>query len=189
MAGIFMDKDLFLYFYALVPPEEIQSSVTMIKQDFKDRFKAGHALKSPPHITLIPPFKFEKSNEGLLINSVNIFSKNESRFLQKLNGFGSFPPRVIFIKVNKNESLKRLYYRFLKYMDEILQINSLVRGSKKFSPHMTVAFRDLTRENYYMAQPEYEKKNISFEFEIDGICLLRHNRKHWEIIHKSQFDH
>jgi len=105
----------------------------------------------------------------------------------KLDSFGFFPPRVIFININKSETLKGVYHRFKRHMNDSLNINSLLRGPQRFSPHMTVAFRDLTKENFYLARREYENKNISFEFEVDGICMLRHNRKYWEIIHKSRF--
>ena len=169
MAGLFMNPDQYLYFFALVPPEDIQASITRIKEEFKERYNASHALKSPPHITLIPPFEYEKSSEETLINSLDEFSIRETCFQQRLEGFGSFPPRVLFIKVHKNEALKELYFRFRRYMDNALDISSLLRGPSKFSPHMTVAFRDLTRENFYLAKPEYEKKSITFEFETDGI--------------------
>jgi len=68
-----MNKDWYLYFFAVVPPEEIQSSVTDIKQDFKERFNASHALKSPPHITLIPPFKYDLEDENVLRHTTALF--------------------------------------------------------------------------------------------------------------------
>jgi len=182
-----MDKDFFLYFFALIPSEDIQSSVTKIKLDFQNRYNASHALKSPPHITLIPPFKFERKNENRLIEILNEFSEYESKFQQSLKGFGMFPPKVIFIKVPKNDSLKSLYSRFIKHMDEKLNLSSYSRRAKNFFPHMTVAFRDLTPENFYKAKPVYEQKHISIEFEVNNICLLRHNSIQWEIIHYGHF--
>jgi 2'-5' RNA ligase len=184
-----MRKDQFLYFFALVPPVDIQNIVTEIKQDFRERFNTNHALNSPPHITLIPPFMYEKINEYQLIESLEEFSNEESKFQQKLEGFGMFPPRVIFIKVNKTRSLISLYFRFKEHMDKALKISSSVRRTLKFSPHMTVAFRDLTKENFYLAKPVYEKKEIFLEFDVEGISLLRHNRLRWEIIHSSHFKH
>ena len=130
-----MDKDYFLYFIALVAPEEIQSSITEIKLDFKNRFSASHALKSPPHITLIPPFRFDKKNENNLIKILDEFSMYEPRFKQKLDDFGSYPPRVIYIKVDKSDSLKNLHSRLHDQMYDKLSLSAFTRGSKFFLPH------------------------------------------------------
>jgi 2'-5' RNA ligase len=182
-----MDKELYLYFFAVIPPEDIQSCVTNIKIDFNERFESSHALKSPPHITLIPPFRYKRRNESTLIKTLDDFSFKESKFRQKLEDFGFYPPRVIFIKVNKSENLKSMFHRFKAYMDEQLNLSSLTRGPIRFSPHMTVAFRDLTKENFNKAKSIYQNKNISFEFEVNGISLLKHDGKQWEVIHKSDF--
>lgn len=189
MGFLYMNKDLFLYFFALVPPVDIQNIVTEIKQDFKESFNAGHALNSPPHITLIPPFRYEKKNEDQLIRSLEEFSNEETIFQQKLEGFGMFAPRVIFINVNQTKSLITLYFRFKEHMDRSIKISSLVRETKHFSPHMSVAFRDLTKENFYLAKPVYKKKEIFLEFDVEGITLLRHNRVCWDIIYTSHFKH
>jgi 2'-5' RNA ligase len=182
-----MDQEFYLYFFALVPPEDIQTYVTKVKMDFKERFESVHALKSPAHITLIPPFRYKYSAESQLIKTLDIFSSQELKFKQKLQDFGFFPPRVIFIKVDKSENLRNMFHRFKMHMDSKLNLSSLTRGPVRFSPHMTVAFRDLTKENFNKAKPLYEEKQISFEFIVCGISLLKHNGKRWEIIHSSDF--
>ena len=182
-----MDQEFYLYFYALIPPEDIQSYVTQIKMDFKENFESVHALKSPPHITLIPPFRYNFDNEHQLIKTLEDFSSREIKFLQSLQNFGFFPPRVVFIKVNKSEQLKNMFYRFKMHMDDELNISSLTRGPIRFSPHMTIAHRDLTKENFNRAKPKYVEKEISFEFEVNGINLLKHDGNCWQVIHKSEF--
>ena len=183
-----MDREFFLYFYALIPPVDIQANVTKVKLDFKERFEAVHSLKSPPHITLIPPFRYKLAFESKLIKTLDDFVADEETFNQKLKNFGFFPPRVIFIKVDESESLKSLFYRFKKHMDSELNVSSLTRGPIRFSPHMTVAHRDLTKENFNRAKPFYENKQISFEFEVNGINLLKHDGIRWEIIHTGNFN-
>ena len=182
-----MKKDHRLYFFALVPPKEIQATVTEIKKDFKDRFHAEHALKSPPHITLIPPFEFLNSEEKKLIKNLESFALKESTFMQELENFGTFPPKVIYIKVLKSEFLLGLYNRFRKFMELKMGFGNISYNRGKFIPHMTVAFRDLTRENFYLAKSEYVKKRISFNYLVRGISLLRHNGQYWDIIHEAHF--
>jgi len=182
-----MKKDNSLYFFAIIPPEKVQASVTEIKKDFKDRYNAKHALKSPPHITLIPPFEYKNFEESRLIENLELFSMDETSFSQKLENFGAFPPKVIYIRVLQSEYLLNICKRFRKSMAENLGIEDISNDSRKFKPHMTVAFRDLTKENFYLANAEYEEKQISFSYLVQSISLLRHNGKFWEIVHEAQF--
>lgn len=176
-----------LYFFAIVPPEKVQASVTEIKENFRDRFNAKHALKSPPHITLIPPFEYKHSEEKRLIENLELFSSKEFRFTQKLENFGTFPPKVIYIRVVKSDHLIKLYERFGRFIAKNLGLKSISHDFRKFKPHMTVAFRDLTKENFYLASSEYQEKRISFAYEVKSINLLRHNGKFWEIVYESYF--
>lgn len=45
-----------MYFVAIVCPGQINEKVEQFKQWMKDRFGCVVAMKSPAHITLIPPF-------------------------------------------------------------------------------------------------------------------------------------
>lgn len=182
-----MKKDHSLYFFAIVPPEKVQYSVTEIKKDFEDRYQAKHALNSPPHITLVPPFEYKSSEEGRLIKYLELFSSEESCFTQNLENFGTFPPKVIYIKVLESDCLSKMYNRFRKFVGENIRLEDFSEDSRKFKPHMTVAFRDLTRENFYLAKSEYEEKRISFTYKVQGISLLRHNGKYWDIVHEAYF--
>ena len=48
-----------MYFIALVAPEEINTPILKWKTWFRDNFGCTVALKSPAHITLIPPFRMQ----------------------------------------------------------------------------------------------------------------------------------
>jgi 2'-5' RNA ligase len=50
---------------------------------------------------------------------------------------------------------------------------------------MTVAFRDLTRQNFKAAWPEFENRQLHFEFIADKLTLLIHDGRRWNI--KSEF--
>ena len=45
------------FFIAILPPETIQREITDFKEEIARDFKSSHALKSPPHITLLMPFR------------------------------------------------------------------------------------------------------------------------------------
>ena len=52
-----MERDDILYFIALIPGKELKEKVRAVKERMKADYNAGHALKSPAHITLQMPFK------------------------------------------------------------------------------------------------------------------------------------
>lgn len=61
------------------------------------------------------------------------------------------------------------------------------RGKNRaFSPHVTVGFRDLTRDNFKIAWSEFQDKPIYFEFTVAKLTLLIHNGKNWQI--KTEFE-
>ena len=64
-------KPTALYYIALLPPENIRQEVTALKEHAAEAFHSSKALNSPPHITLIPPFRIEISREAELLKRVH----------------------------------------------------------------------------------------------------------------------
>ncbi len=176
-----------LYFIAVMPPETIQKEVTDLKFLFKDEYQAKHALKSPPHITLLPPFKWKEDREQELIVALDSFTETCKGFWVRLNGFGAFPPRVIFINVEENEELNSLFHQILKRFDKIFDIKKLIRNSERFNPHLTLATRDLKRENFQKAWGVFRKRSYDETFFADNVVLLKHNGGFWEVLSNSYF--
>ena len=55
-----------LYFIAIIPYSELREKVRKVKERMKAEYGAGHALKSPAHITLQMPFKRSSADEAVL---------------------------------------------------------------------------------------------------------------------------
>src|ERR1044072_8123789 len=127
-----------MYFIALVVPEEINDQVLKWKNFFKEKFECIVALKSPAHITLIPPFWMKEELEADLINSINEFSRSQNKFDIKLKDFAAFKPRVIYVDIVKNKLLDQLHEFF---DDHILKQNKypLKKDDRPFHPHITLA--------------------------------------------------
>lgn len=51
-----------------------------------------------------------------------------------------------------------------------------------FKPHMTIAYRDLTPENFFQAWEEYKDKHFYDVFDVHTIYLLEHDWKKWNVI-------
>ncbi|MFC2126264.1 2'-5' RNA ligase family protein [Bacteroidota bacterium] len=171
-----------LYFIAILPPESVQNEVTELKNYFLRKYEVRQALKSPPHITLHPPFNWPDNNEDKLKESLFKFAAKNVKFNITLNGFGAFKPRVIYIDVLRSQNLEILFEKIEYFLETTWEIDNQLRKGRKFNPHMTIAFRDLTKEQFFQSWPEFKDKQYHRDFMAADISLLRHNGKFWDII-------
>ncbi|MBD2435485.1 2'-5' RNA ligase family protein [Nostoc sp. FACHB-110] len=174
-----------LFFVALLPPPEIQDYANNIKQYFAENYASRHAQKSPPHITLQPPFKWANADTPRLEAFLQEFAHQKQSLLITLNGFNAFAPRVIYIDVVRSQELLQLQAHLMVKMEAELGIIDKVGKKRPFAPHMTVAFRDLTRRNFKAAWPEFAHRQVYFEFMADRLTLLIHDGRRWQI--KTEF--
>jgi 2'-5' RNA ligase len=170
-----------LYFLAIIPPSPLFEEALELKNYFKENYKSKASLNSPPHITLHMPFQWKEDKEDELISTFEKFTSSVHPFNLKLSGFGSFPPRVIYIDVERNESLETLQKELHQQCKKELNVFNANYKDKGFLPHITLAFRDLKKPLYEKAWAEFEQKAFSNEFMVDKFVLLKHNGKVWEI--------
>lgn len=176
-----------LFFIALLPPEDIQSEITQIKQYFAQNYNSRHALKSPPHITLQPPFKWSTLDLNSLEQCCQSFATQQLPFSVTLSGFNAFAPRVIYIDVVKTTELINLQNNLVTDLQENLGEFNQGSSHHRFTPHMTVAFRDLTRKNFRLGWTEFQNKPIQYKFVAHQLTLLIHTGKHWRIYQEYLF--
>lgn len=176
-----MDKSKTLFFIALLPPQDIFAYVNDIKQHFAQNYASRAALKSPPHITLQPPFEWSAENLPVLEESLGNFTRNQNTVPIILSGFGAFPPRVIYVNVIKTPALLNIQAQLSSYLENNLGIVDAKSKNRPFSPHMTVAFKDLSKQNFQAAWPEYKDRELQFTFSATHLTLLRHDGSRWNI--------
>lgn len=169
------------FFIALLPPLEIQEQVNQIKQYFADRYASSGAQKSPPHITLQPPFEWEAEAVPILQECLSKFAGTRDRVPITLSGFGAFTPRVIYVNVLKTPELLSIQKDLMACVEASLGIVDPVSKKRPFAPHMTVGFRDLTRQNFKAAWAEFQNKSLHFDFTATHLTLLIHDGRRWNI--------
>ncbi|MEG4292181.1 2'-5' RNA ligase family protein [Microcoleus sp. C2C3] len=169
------------FFIALVPPPDIEQHITEIQQYFAEHYNSRGALNSPPHITLQPPFHSLTEDVPKLEESLNQFSVNRRPIPVTLSGFAAFAPRVIYADVVKSPELLEIHSYLMSYRSANLGIVDRVSQSRPFVPHMTVAFRDLTKENFQTAWLEFAGRSLHFEFTASALTLLLHDGSRWNI--------
>jgi 2'-5' RNA ligase len=175
-----------MYFIALLAPEEINNQLLKWKQMMLDRFGCSIALRSPAHITLIPPFWLNPELEAKLMESISSFAGSQHPFEIELQNFSFFKPRVIFVAVSENTQLQQLQKDLADYLMHNFTF-PVKKEERPFHPHVTIATRDLHKKTFYEAWEIFRDKKYSAPWEASGISILRHNKKNWDVISTSQF--
>jgi 2'-5' RNA ligase len=174
-----------MYFVAIVLPEELDRKVLALKQYMYHHYKCSVGLKSPAHITIIPPFWMHPEKEKDFIKTIDLLSAQITSFTIETNGFSAFRPRTIFIALNENPALTDLKTNTTDFfMEKDFNIKA---ESRPFHPHITIATRDLYKKDFHEAWNYFQHKNFKAEWEANGLSILHHNKKNWDVIYTSQF--
>jgi 2'-5' RNA ligase len=81
----------------------------------------------------------------------------------------------------KTPELLTLQKQLMDYSEVRFGIVDRASKNRPFVPHMTVAFRDLTEQNFSVAWQEFRDKLLHFEFVAKELTLLVHNGQRWTI--------
>ncbi|HIK44377.1 MAG TPA: 2'-5' RNA ligase family protein [Leptolyngbyaceae cyanobacterium M65_K2018_010] len=179
MASLASDRAKF--FVALLPPADLQSQVTAIKEDISQRFHSQAALKSPPHITLLPPFDWPLDALDRLQGFLQTFAQAQTPIPIRLSGFKAFPPRVIYIDVVPEASLIACQSLLQQSFRTTFSMTDPRARRLSFTPHMTVGFRDLKPAAFHRAWADYKDRPFNAHFIAHELTLLRHNGQRWSI--------
>jgi 2'-5' RNA ligase len=168
-----------LYFIAILLPSPYREEVSRLKEYFRDRYHSTAALRSPPHITLHMPFRWKTTKEDRLTDALQQFAIAHPPVCITLKHFGCFPPRVIFIDVQKNDELEALQRELKRFCRSTLNLEQADWRNQGFNPHVTLAFRDLKKSAFQEAWHEFGNKEFYGSFIADAITLLYHDGKQW----------
>jgi 2'-5' RNA ligase len=173
-----------LYFIAIIPKRELREKITAFKQDFANRFNSKYALKVYPHITLKAPFNLSANAHGELMTWFTDLHILQKQFTIQLKDFGAFNNKrnpVVFVQPVAIKKLQALQQQLIASFSSAFPA-LLHSVDKEFSPHMTIAYRDLSPEMFAKAWSEYQHKQFDASFEVDAIYLSQHDSKKWNII-------
>jgi len=176
-----------MYFIAIVLPEELNQKILKYKDMMLEKYNCKVGLKSPAHITLVPPFWMDEKKEQQLLSAVGAMSQTIEPFAIETNNFSAFKPRTIFIEVKHNNQLNEVK----RLADDFFENNSFYNikiDTRPFHPHITITTRDLFKKNFYEIWPWFEEKKFFEQWNAEGISVLRHNKKNWDVIFTSQFN-
>ena len=169
-----------LYFIAIVAPSHINDQVLVWKKYMESEYGCKVALRSPAHITLVPPFSISEEKEEELSTHLQQFSRTAKSFSIRVKDFDSFRPSVIFLHVEPDNILLQLKESLELYL---LSLNKfpVKKEERAFHPHITIANRDLEKKDFPLAWQYFQQINYEVSFTANAISLLKHNGHTWEI--------
>ncbi|MFZ0490251.1 MAG: 2'-5' RNA ligase family protein [Salegentibacter sp.] len=181
-----MSQQNSLFFIALIAPAGIRKEIENFKKEIKQKYGAKHALKLPAHLTLQIPFRMKEKKERQLIKELDKFAASQKAFEVKLNGFGKFSRNVIFVKIEDHKPVVHLYENLQEILQKQLELKDHEKTAK-IHPHLTIASRDLSRQEFPQAWNDFRDREYTASFSADYISLLKHNGKTWELYRKFSF--
>jgi 2'-5' RNA ligase len=164
-----------LYYLAILPSRRVSERVDALKIYAATHFHSRHALRSPAHITLIPPFHADESRLAKLSQSLQLVAGSSIPFLLHLEGFGHFNQGVIYIRVRPSNPLMVLHRAISQHMAAPKQVR------RHFHPHMTIAHRDLDAHNFGPAFHYFIQGSFSEYALISSVALLKLSQGQWQV--------
>lgn len=169
-----------LYFIAVLAPQHINEYALLQKQYMLGQFQCKVALRSPAHITLIPPFNAPVSIEPVVNKELLAIASGLQPFEITVSDFDFFSPRVVFMNVQVSPELKSLKNNV---EDRMLEIGLPIKTeTRPFHPHITIANRDLKKEDFPAAKKYFQQLKFKDQFIFENIVLLRSYPDGWKIV-------
>jgi 2'-5' RNA ligase len=169
-----------LFFIAILAPPPLSDHALGLTQMLGDRHQM-RASKSPPHITLYAPFRWQMERTSDLEQTLKDFGSNQQRVMLQLSGFGRFGDRVLYIQVAKTPALLDLHQNLLDHLETRLGLVDPVARRRPFTPHLTLASKNVTRKTMQAAWQDLQPHAAEFEFWGDRLTLLHHRGDRWQI--------
>lgn len=175
-----------MYFTAIVLPGELNEQILQYKNFMLEKFGCRVGLNSPAHITILSPFWMDEKVEPEFLAAANKLAEQTTPFTIATNNFFVFEPKTIFIDVNNNDSLLQLKTASDNCFKRHPEFKAKI-DDRAFHPHITIATRDLHKKPFYEAWEIFKHKKFKEEWTAEGLSVLKHNKKNWDVIYTSQF--
>ncbi|MES1197774.1 MAG: 2'-5' RNA ligase family protein [Chitinophagaceae bacterium] len=177
-----------MYYVAIVCPAEINDKVLQFKKWMKEQFGCTVALRSPAHITLIPPFWMNEEKELELCRVVDLFKSDLETQEIELDGFSHFSNRVLFVNVKDsyylNELRNQTEKHFIRSFSDVIK-----KDERAFHPHITIANRDMRPGDFEIAWKHFSNKDLIQSFAVRAISLLKlkSTEQKWQVIQTKEW--
>jgi len=167
-----------LYLVALLPPEPVFSETWAMKQEVHQLTGSRNAVRLPPHITLIPPTSQPDEFEARCIATLTEFAATQTPLLVGLHNFAWFGNRTLFVHVSETAALKTMHANLVDWC--ATHLPEVPRESRPFTPHLTLATRDLPTAQVPELRQRFAARSYAAEFTVSNFALFRHDGQQWQ---------
>ena len=167
-----------LYLVALLPPEPVFSQVWGLKEEVHRLTGSRNAVRLPPHITLLPPWRASADAETAYTAALAAFAATEEGFLVALDGFAWFGDRTLFVHVSQAEALRALQARLVAWCEA--HALAIPAETRRYTPHLTLATRDLPLAQVPVLRQLFAARAYTATFAAAQFTLFRHDGQLWQ---------
>lgn len=167
------------FFIALLPPAPVQDAAAALIRDLSRQYQTRTA-KAPPHITLQPPFLWSPAALPDLTTYLSEFASRHAAIPIELAGFGGFGSRVLYVHVAQTPILMTQQAALMDGLDQQFGICDPMSKRRPFTPHLTIASRNLTKQSFRQAWAELQSRSIQFSFVVNHLTLLQYQQA-WQV--------
>lgn len=168
-----------MYFVALVCPQPLNEKILRYKNWMKEHFGCVVALRSPAHITLVPPFWLADASEPELLKAFRSFTSNAGEIEIHVNGVSHFGKRVLFAAVDNSPALQLIKTEVEDHFSSVFP--EIKKDERPFRPHITIANRDMRPSHFKEAWEYFSGKEMNERFIAKSIALLKHQQQKWNV--------
>lgn len=167
-----------LYLVAVLPPAPVLAETWALKQEVHRLTGSRNAVRLPPHITLLPPFRAPAAFEADCLASLAAFAAPEPAFDVALAGFAWFGDRTLFVRVAAADALQAFHARLLGWC--ATHLPQVPFDTRPYTPHLTLATRDLPPAQVPELRQLFAQRSYAAAFAVAGLTLFRHNGQQWQ---------
>lgn len=160
--------DTQLKLIAIVFQEPLFSYVKQQQNFIADTWGCCKALRTPPHITLIPPIPLKMEEIDILESLLIKIANKNYQFVLEVNKYAAFKPRVVYLNTTLPKELNRLYsnlrntiekeiphvlYRYGEFSTNFpfttMQIKIILHISSVLSAYLVQCMRNLSERTIF----------------------------------------
>lgn len=167
-----------LYLVAVLPPEPVLAETWALKQEVHRLTGSRNAVRLPPHITLLPPFRAPAAFEADCLAALAAFAASQPAFTVGLDGFAWFGDRTLFVRVVAAEALRALHAGLRAWC--AAHLPEVPPATRPYTPHLTLATRDLPPAQMPELRQLFAERAYAATFAVAGLTLFRHDGQQWQ---------
>lgn len=179
---------IYEYLLVLLPHQELRNKIMDVKKEFYEKYKAGTARWSKPHVTLVNYVQYEMLEERT-INHLKNIAMGFHPIKIELKDYGSFPSHTIYINITSKVPIQGLVKTIRSETQKLMKLDEDNKPHFILEPNLTIA-RKLLPWQYEKGWLEYSHRHFTGRFIANAMLLLKRpvGEFKYEIARRFEFE-